>query len=270
MNESPFEWDLASNDYLQQIGPRLTRDYAGDLIERMNLSPECSVLEVAAGTGELTIEMAVRAKTILATDISDEMLGALQGRLQKRRINNVLTSKMSGELLDCASSSFDRAVCMFGIMLFEAPIKGLQELRRVLRPTGRAVISVWSTPDHFEMMQLFASAVAGLCPDQKPLDLTKNPAFTLSDSAKLKTLMKEAGFSNICIDTVSHLKNFASVDELWSILISATPPLFWFLEGIGIEDHNELKRRLHDQCLSKFVRFPLQLSSEALIISADP
>lgn len=53
------------------------RPYVEDLVARAELAPDAEVLEVAAGTGALTVVAARACKRILATDFSEGMLALL-------------------------------------------------------------------------------------------------------------------------------------------------------------------------------------------------
>ena len=262
------DWGRSSNEYDQKIGPHLTKDYAKDLIEKLDLLQEHETLEIAAGTGQLTLEIAKRARHVLATDISKKMLLVLKKRLIENQIANVKTAEMNGEKLGLDTSTFDRVVCMFGLMLFDSPDLGIREIKRVLKPLGQVAISVWGIPDHFEMMQLFANTTNSFLPNQLRLDLSKNPAFKLSNASHLKGLFIDAEFSSISIDTVSHEKSFASIDDLWAILASDAPPLKWFTDALPGDQYTALRLKINDACVRNFGHFPIQLESEALLLSA--
>lgn len=265
MTRCGADWNAASSDYGRHISPKFTPVYAQDLISRLELTQEFSVIEVAAGTGALTLAMAKKVDSILATDVSPDMISLLQLHLRERGISNVKTARMNGEQLSCAERSFDRAACMFGIMLFTSPERGVQQLLRTLKPGGKSVISVWGNPQRFELMQMCADGVSKCCPELPRPDLHRNPAFTLCDSDRLAEMMRTVGFKKILIDTVSRSTTFTSVEEFWSILFSAAPPFRKILAGVSNNRHTALKELIRKDCLSRFGPFPLELRTEALI-----
>ncbi|MBK8164322.1 MAG: class I SAM-dependent methyltransferase [Gammaproteobacteria bacterium] len=70
------------------------------------------------------------------------------GRAEEGRdgapLTNVSFRTMPAEHLDFADASFDKALCRFGVMLFEDPLKGCREIHRVLKPGGAFAFAVWA------------------------------------------------------------------------------------------------------------------------------
>lgn len=82
-----------------------------------------------------------------ATDISPAILALAQDNARRAGCNNVQTLVADGELLPFEPASFDAAVCRLGLMFFPDPLKGLQEMHRVLRPGGGVCTLVFSRPE---------------------------------------------------------------------------------------------------------------------------
>ena len=90
------------------------------------------MLDVAAGTGALTLAAARTGAHVLATDFSPGMVA----RIAAANLPNVEASVMDGQALDLADGCFDAVFSIFGVIMFPDWRKGLSEMGRVTRPGG--------------------------------------------------------------------------------------------------------------------------------------
>lgn len=110
-----------------------------------------TVLDVASGTGDLALEAfrKLKPEKIVGIDISEQMLES--GRVKLRRLgleNKIELIKADVEKLPFADNSFDAVMVAFGVRNFENLKQGLSEMRRVIKPGGKAVILEFSTPSN--------------------------------------------------------------------------------------------------------------------------
>ncbi len=94
------------------------------------------VLELAAGTGLVTRELARTAKRVVATDLSEAMLAVLRGRLNAQGAANVEVRPADATALDFPDARFDAVVMANLLHLLPEPDLALREVHRVLRPGG--------------------------------------------------------------------------------------------------------------------------------------
>jgi phosphatidylethanolamine/phosphatidyl-N-methylethanolamine N-methyltransferase len=94
------------------------------------------VLEVAAGTGLVTLQVAPAVASLVATDRSPEMLEVLRDRVKEAGLANVEVKEADVLALDFADATFDAVVAGNLLHLLPEPGKALDEIRRVLRPGG--------------------------------------------------------------------------------------------------------------------------------------
>ncbi len=76
-------------------------------------------------------------------DLSAQMIANAQRRAAELRSSNVHFDHMDAQALDFGDASFDVILCTLGLMYVPDPEMVLCEMRRVLRPGGRAVVAVW-------------------------------------------------------------------------------------------------------------------------------
>lgn len=116
------------------------------------------ILDIATGTGDLAILAAriLHPDHITGIDISEGMLERGKQKVKdaglQRRIDLMAGDS---EALRFADETFDAVTSAFGVRNFEHLEKGLEEIHRVLRPGGKAVILEFSRPAVFPFKQFF-------------------------------------------------------------------------------------------------------------------
>jgi ubiquinone/menaquinone biosynthesis C-methylase UbiE len=182
------------------------------LLRAAHLVPGMHVLDIATGTG-LSAEAALAAVGptghVTAADISPAMVRKTRERLGKEP--NVVISVEDGQALSFVDESFDAVLCNLGLMFFSDPARGLSEFRRVLRPGGRAAVSVNTVVERSYNHQINVM-IARYAPG-----LAKSVArtFALGKASKLQLLFNEAGFADFETDTVRHTFVLPSFDAYY-------------------------------------------------------
>jgi len=98
------------------------------------------VLEVAAGTGLVTVAIAAEARHVLATDYSAPMVERLAARVAAAGLTNVTCARADLYALDLAPGRFDAVVAANVLHLVPDLPAALAALVRVLRPGGLLVV----------------------------------------------------------------------------------------------------------------------------------
>lgn len=139
------------------------------------------VLEVGAGTGALAAALAALGARVWAVDATAEMVAAARERVPPR----VRVRQARAEALPFRDGWFERAVGRLVVHLVERPA-AFAELRRVLRPDGRAVLATFA-PEHF------ASAwTAPYFPSLAAVDRARFPR-----PGELERELRTAGFARV-------------------------------------------------------------------------
>lgn len=186
------------------------------LLKALEIHPGNTVLDVACGTGEPALTLARRMGrrvTITCTDASEAMVDAARNKAKREGIHGVEFCCMPAEKLEFADQSFDRVMCRFGVMLFTDALQGLKEMHRVLHPTGRFAIAVWSTPDTMTTLQWAYRVLRNRLPEEHHPPLAK--VTSLSGDGVLEEHLRRAGFRNFTIAEHSFDYSFGSFQEYW-------------------------------------------------------
>ncbi|MBC7339706.1 MAG: class I SAM-dependent methyltransferase [Firmicutes bacterium] len=119
------------------------------------------VLDVGCGLGRLSVTLARRGALVTAGDISEGMLAQTRRLSEKYGVaHRVTTVRMNAEAMPFADASFDLVVGTGILHHLDVP-RALGEIRRVLRPGGRALFE--EPLGHNPILRLFRR----LTPDRR-------------------------------------------------------------------------------------------------------
>lgn len=193
-------------------------------VERAGVRAGEQFLDVAAGTGALSIPAARQGADVLATDLSPEMLEHLAKRAANDGLQHVQTRVMDGHQLEIEDDAFDVAGSQFGVMLFPDLPRAVREMRRVVRPGGRVLIVAYGPPSEIDFLTFFIAAVQAVVPGFAGLPTDPPPfEFQVADPSVLDRRLTEAGLRDTRVEQITETLRFASVDDLWSWLANSNP-----------------------------------------------
>jgi ubiquinone/menaquinone biosynthesis C-methylase UbiE len=115
-------------------------------IETLSLSPGAKVLLVGAGTG-LDLEFLSQGLDVTATDITPAMIQKLASRAENLGLS-VKALVMDGQALEYEPETFDAVILHLVLAIIPDPVRCIQEVERVLKKGGRAVIFDKFLPDN--------------------------------------------------------------------------------------------------------------------------
>lgn len=243
-------WDRIAPGYDRTNTP--TQMWLGNEgLRRAKLRSGMRFLDVAAGSGALSIPAARRGAQVLATDQSPVMLELLDKRARKEGLG-IETRVMDGHALELDDNSFDMAGSQFGVMLFPDMPKGISEMARVVKPGGRVLMNVYGDPHKIEFFGFFVSAIQSVRPDftGPPMDPPPLP-FQLQDPERLRTELAAVGLTDIKVETITETTEFQTGKELWDWLIWSNPIVEMVLGDLNLTSG---EREIIQQALEKLVR----------------
>ncbi|HEX2366628.1 MAG TPA: methyltransferase domain-containing protein, partial [Bradyrhizobium sp.] len=171
------------------------------LLRAAYLAPGMRVLDIATGTGlaaEAALAIVGPNGQVTAADISPAMVEKARERLGS--VQNALVVVEDGQKLSFDDESFDAVLCSLGLMFFQDAERSLSEFYRVLRPGGRAAVSVNTVPERS------FNARINIAIGRHVPSLAEAAArlFSLGDEERLRLLFEATGFRNMDFKTEFH------------------------------------------------------------------
>lgn len=208
--------------YDRHMGPVLFEPYALDLAARLPANAR-NVLEVAAGTGRVTRRLLERLPPdaeLVATDLNGPMLDEAQRRVGTDA--RVSWQTADAQALPFAAARFDAVVCQFGLMFVPDKSQALAEMRRVLRPGGTLLLNTWDLLERNTATVLLQKLAFEMFPADPPTFFMTTP-FCMTDPVALGALARDAGFSNVAVETVAKTGVSESAAHLATGLVRGNP-----------------------------------------------
>jgi ubiquinone/menaquinone biosynthesis C-methylase UbiE len=203
--------DAAASEYDRAFA-HVTVHLMPFLLRAARLAPGMRVLDIATGTGlSAAAALAAVGPTghVAAADIAPAMVAKARERLGKA--TNVVVSVEDGQELSFLDESFDAVLCNLGLMFFPDPVRGLAEFHRVLRPGGRAAVSVNTVVERSYNHQINV-VISRYVPS---LAEAVARTFALGEASRLRSLFNAAGFADFATDTVRHTFVLPSFDAYY-------------------------------------------------------
>jgi SAM-dependent methyltransferase len=236
----PEPWTLVADAYTAEMEPQFAL-YAGDALALAALPVGARVLDVATGPGTLAMLAAGAGHTVSAIDFSPSMIDNFRARLAVPGAPAIDVRVGDGQALPFDDAAFDGAFSMFGLMFFPDRAAGFRELRRVLRPGGRAVVSSWAP-----FLGVFATlfeTIRALLPDV-PFAGGKPP---LGTADEMSAEMAAAGFGGVTVHTVAHTLRAPSLAQFWASVQRTNVQLVLLQRRLGGERWAEVGAGIYDR-----------------------
>lgn len=241
---------------------RWSRLFVPSLLTAAHVSPSCTMLDVATGTGEaalMALPIVGSEGLVIGSDIAVEMLESARHRSNTPLFRTVAAD---GQALPFKDDSFDAVVCQLGLQFFPDPAKGLMEFRRVLRPGAWAAVCVFSTPDKSLSFSILADALSGFLPERREqLHLT----WALGDQAQFETLFADAGFRDIRVARETRADTMESFEEYWAPIETGTGQQPQIYRALPEADRRAVRERVRKGLVQFETDGKLSMSVEMLI-----
>jgi ubiquinone/menaquinone biosynthesis C-methylase UbiE len=250
LEQSRSAWDRIAPKYDQTVTSTHTK-LGSEALRLAELRPGMRFLDVAAGSGALSIPAARLGARVLATDLSPVMLELLQARARDEGLA-IESQVMDGHALDVDDSIFDVAGSQFGVMLFPDAPKSIREMVRVVKPGGRVLITVFGDPRDVEFFAFFIRSIQSVRPNftGPPMDPPPLP-FQFQDPQRLFGELANAGLKDVKVQATTEPLQFWTGQEMWEWLVSSNPIVEMILGELSLTSNEQEAIR---QALDRLVR----------------
>lgn len=216
------------------------------MVDALALQPGDRVLELAAGpgdTGFMAAELIAPGGTLICSDGAEAMLDVARARAQAQGIRNVEFKQLELEWIDLPTAAVDAVLCRWGIMLVVDREAAAREIRRVLRPGGRAALAVWDVPERNPWTMLPGDAMRALGYLEPP-DPTEPGMFTLAADGALAELLEGAGLVDVKVAAVEMERHFDTLDDYMAESIEMAASLRSAYEALDGGQRAEVQARI--------------------------
>jgi ubiquinone/menaquinone biosynthesis C-methylase UbiE len=245
----PEAWDAIAEGYDRYVAPQEV-DLANQALGLVGLEPGERFLDVAAGTGGLSLPAARRGARVVATDWSPAMIERFEARVREEGLSGAAGRVMDCHALDLPDDSFDVTGSQFGVMLVPDQPRALREMVRVTRPGGRVLVIAYGSPAELEFIQFFSSALTAVAPEFPGLPDDPPPLeFQAADPEVLRRRLTDAGLKDVRVERAAERSTFGSGQEMWDWVLNSNP-----IAGMMVADLSENQRARLRQVLDGMLR----------------
>ncbi len=200
-------WETVSQGYEQHFA-ELTSQSVNAILNAANVGSDKQVLDVCCGPGVIAATAVRHGAKATGIDFSSSAVDIARSRVPDAEIQ-----VGDAQSLPFPDNTFDAVVCGFGIIHVPNPQRVLSEMYRVLNPSGRVAVSVWTQPDQHNGFGLLYGAIKDNA--DMGVNLPHGPDFfQFSDSGKLAEVLLNTGFNQPSVDTVAQIWEFSNPQGL--------------------------------------------------------
>ena len=240
-------WNEIARGFDQYVtGPGMP--IAEDGLRRAGITSGMRVLDVASGSGAVSIPAARLGAQVTAVDISPNMIKQLEARARAEGLSSLEAQVMDGHALQFEDDSFDIAASQFGVMLFPDLPRALSEMTRVTKPGGHVLMISYVEPQNIGFLRHFIGAMQAAVPGFTGLPSDPPPhEFQVSNPEVLSQRMAEAGLRDVRVERGAEDLEIHSGKELWDWVTNSNPIGRMLVADLTDEQRAGVVRSLDDQ-----------------------
>jgi ubiquinone/menaquinone biosynthesis C-methylase UbiE len=240
-------WKKYGKDMFKWLAP-----VSDQLIRSAGITSGQTVLDVATGTGQpaLTIAKIVGQNgKVIGVDLSPEMIEVAKEEAAHQGLTNAFFKVVKDESLSMFSdNTFDSVVCRNGLMFMPDPVKALKAFLRVLKPGGKASVTVWGSPDKSPVMAVVMKTISKHVPDMKQPSAaaasgTPGGPFSIPSVDMLRDYFLKGGFFNFNAEKIEvTVAQTDTAEQLWQGMTEVTGFLVILLSKMPEEKKLAIKK----------------------------
>ena len=203
-------------DYDQWMG-RWSRLLAHEFLKWLNLPASLRWIDVCCGSGVVTEAIAEDCMpvNVVGVDVSPEQVSFAR---QYRSSPSVAFHVQDAMALPFGDASFDVAVSGLGLNYIPNPVRGLEELRRVVRPGGTVAAYIWDYAQGARFLREFWDAAASVDDEAAGFDQARR--FPICTQEGLRDLFHHARLADLSTHALNIVTRFSSFDDFWQPLLT--------------------------------------------------
>lgn len=227
-----FTGDTAYDAFMGRYSRRL----AGPFADFAGIDRGQRVVDVGAGTGALTTELARRGAHVSATEPSASFAAAL-----RKRLPDVEVHEAPAEQLPWPDESHDAALAQLVIAFMTDARTGVTEMRRVVRPGATVAVCMWDR-EGMEMLAAVhraqrALSGGGPLPESRTMYRRRE---------EIEPLFAE-GFEDVTTEQLEVESSYTGFDEFWEALCGGAGPAGAWISSLEGEAREAACAELHRQ-----------------------
>jgi len=203
-------------------------------------SSELNWLDIGCGSGALSevILNNYKPAALIAIDQSEDFVRITQKRLGSRAYCEV------GSALSLPLKELSVNITVSGLVLnfIPEPEMSLSEMRRVTDVGGTAAVYVWDYAGKMDFLRYFWDAVVEFKPEA--LSLHESKRFSDWNSAALKKLFQNSGFTRVETSPIEITTHFHDFDDYWKPFLGGQGPAPGFVMSLDRDEKNKLRNAL--------------------------
>ncbi len=259
----PEAWDAIAAGYDEYVAPQ-ELELALEALRLVGLAPGERFLDVAAGTGGLSLPAARLGADVLATDWSPAMIERFEERARGEGLTTAEGRVMDCHALDLPDDTFDVTGSQFGVMLVPDQLRALREMARVTKPGGRVLLIAYGFPAELEFLQFFVGALEAVAPEFSGIPDDPPPLeFQVSDPEVLRRRLSDAGLKDVRVERSAERPAFSSGEEMWDWVLNGNP-----IPGMLTADLSEEQRTRLRQVLDGMLRERAGTNGKAILTNS--
>lgn len=214
---------------LQAMLDRMIEPYGAAVIDRAQLLPGHSVLDVGCGCGATSIALARAVGTggrVTGIDISAPMLARAAELARESGAVNVAFENADAQTHELARAEVDRIFSRFGVMFFSDSRAAFENLATALKPGGRLAFVCWQPIHDNPWMLLPIMTAMQFMELPLPSEPRAPGPFAFADPDYVRGFLTDAGFTEVEIEPMARelwVGGTDSVEEAVSFLMTMGP-----------------------------------------------
>jgi SAM-dependent methyltransferase len=235
-------------DYRWQLTRGAAR-HSDELMARLEIPRGGRALDVGCGFGESLHDLSERVGPyghVLGVDVGQAYLEIAGAELHAAGRHNVKLLKADAQIHEF-EPEFDFVWSRNGTGFFASPAAGFRNMRRALKPGGTMGIVVWRSVSENSFFAAAKEVALSLLPEPTDPDTCGPGPFSLSNQARLESLLTKAGFVDVEIEKSDALYPVGrNIDNAIDFALTIGPAGEIIREAgeLGLEALPTIRRRL--------------------------